>query len=150
LFLDTWTYPMVCFAFPKSHSHDPRCGNLVFAELKIIKIMSVLWKPSLDQASVRWQALADKLGREQFAPLAAELDREQRYPWETIKTLVEHKFTGLFLPKTWGGEGESLTTTVATVETLGMHCASTAAIMCAYQLGAFPILLAGNEKQKDF
>ena len=30
----------------------------------------------------------------------------------------------------------------AAVETLGTHCASTAAIMCAYQLGAFPILLA--------
>lgn len=40
--------------------------------------------------------------------------------------------------------------TVAAVETLGTHCASTAAIMCAYQLGAFPILLAGTDAQKDF
>ncbi|WP_046112481.1 acyl-CoA dehydrogenase family protein [Aquincola tertiaricarbonis] len=112
--------------------------------------MSVIWKPALDDTSARWQALADQLGRERFAPLAPELDRDQRYPWETIEALVEHKFTGLFLPTQWGGEGASLVATVAAVETLGMHCASTAAIMCAYQLGAFPILLAGTDAQKDF
>ncbi len=112
--------------------------------------MTVIWKPSLDESAAQWQALADRLGRERFGPLAEELDREQRYPWETIEALVEHKFTGLFLPRANGGQGASLTATVAAVETLGTHCASTAAIMCAYQLGAFPILLAGSEQQKDF
>lgn len=112
--------------------------------------MTVIWKPTLDETATRWQALAERLGRERFAPLAPELDRDQRYPWETIEALVEHKFVGLFLPRQWGGEGASLVSTVAAVETLGTHCASTAAIMCAYQLGAFPILLAGTDKQKDF
>jgi alkylation response protein AidB-like acyl-CoA dehydrogenase len=112
--------------------------------------VTVLWQPKLDENAARWQALADRLGRERFAPLAPELDRDQRYPWETIEALVEHKFVGLFLPRQWGGEGASLVSTVAAVETLGTHCASTAAIMCAYQLGAFPILLAGTDEQKDF
>lgn len=112
--------------------------------------MTVIWKPALDATATRWQTLANQLGRERFAPLAEELDREQRYPWETIEALVANRFTGLFLPRDYGGEGESLVTTVAAVETLGTHCASTAAIMCAYQLGAFPILLAGNESQKNF
>ena len=112
--------------------------------------MTVIWKPTLDAAATKWQALADQLGRVRFGPLAEELDREQRYPWETIEALVANKFTGLFLPRDFGGQGESLVTTVAAVETLGTHCASTAAIMCAYQLGAFPILLAGTDKQKDF
>jgi len=112
--------------------------------------VTVIWNPQLDEAASHWQTLADRLGRERFAPLAPELDREQRYPWETIAALVEHKFTGLFLPRDWGGEGQSLLATVAAVETLGSHCASTAAIMCAYQLGAFPILLAGTDKQKNF
>ncbi|GAB3662058.1 acyl-CoA dehydrogenase family protein [Ramlibacter alkalitolerans] len=112
--------------------------------------MTVIWKPTLDEAAAKWQSLADRLGRERFGPLAEELDREQRYPWETIEALVEHKFTGLFLPRDYGGQGQNLVTTVAAVETLGTHCSSTAAIMCAYQLGAFPILLAGTEQQKDF
>lgn len=112
--------------------------------------MTVIWKPELDEPAAKWQALADRLGRERFAPLAPELDRDQRYPWETIESLVENKFTGLFLPREFGGEGQSLLATVAAVEALGSHCASTAAIMCAYQLGAFPILLAGTPEQKNF
>lgn len=112
--------------------------------------MSVIWQPQLDEKSKKWQQLADQLGRERFGPLAEELDRDQRYPWETIQALVEHKFTGLFLPRDYGGEGQSLTTTVAAVETFGSYCSSTAAIMCAYQLGAFPILLAGTPQQKEF
>lgn len=112
--------------------------------------MTVIWQPRLSASAEHWKTLADSLGNERFAPLAEELDREQRYPWETIDTLVEHRFTGLFLPEKWGGAGASLEATVAAVETLGKHCASTAAIMCAYQLGAFPILLAGTDEQKDF
>jgi alkylation response protein AidB-like acyl-CoA dehydrogenase len=112
--------------------------------------VNIIWDPPLEANARQWQALADRLGQERLAPLAVELDREQRYPWETIALLVEHKFVGLFLPIEWGGEGESLTTTVAAVETLGLHCASTAAIICAYQLGAFPILLAGTDEQKNF
>ncbi|HXD41856.1 MAG TPA: acyl-CoA dehydrogenase family protein [Ramlibacter sp.] len=112
--------------------------------------MTVIWNPQLDQNAAKWQALADRLGRERFGPLAEELDLKQRYPWENIAALVEHKFTGLFLPRDFGGEGESLLTTVAAVETLGTYCSSTAAIMCAYQLGAFPILLAGTAQQKNF
>ena len=112
--------------------------------------MTVIWNPSLDDTASRWQALAHRLGAEHFAPLAPELDRDQRYPWETISTLVEHKFTGLFLPTQWGGQGANLVATVAAVEALGTHCASTAAIMCAYQLGAFPLLLAGSDEQKAF
>lgn len=112
--------------------------------------MTVIWNPTLDESSLKWKELADKLGQEKFAPLAAEIDRDQRYPWETIDTLVENNFTGLFLPKECGGIGASLTATVAAVETLSSYCASTAAIMCAYQLGAFPLLLAGNDEQKSF
>ena len=36
------------------------------------------------------------------------------------------------------------------VEAVGQGCASTAAILCAYQLGGFPVLLGGSEEQKKF
>ncbi|SUV86810.1 acyl-CoA dehyrdogenase [Bordetella pertussis] len=60
--------------------------------------MTVIWKPALDDAATRWQTLAERLGRERFGPLAPELDRDQRYPWETIEALVEHKFAGCSCP----------------------------------------------------
>jgi alkylation response protein AidB-like acyl-CoA dehydrogenase len=110
--------------------------------------MAVIWQPVLSEEARRWQAVADRLTRERFAPLAETLDREQRYPWENVKALVEHDLAGLFIPKAYGGQGVDLGATVAVVETIATGCASTAAILCTYQLGAFPILLAGRDDQK--
>ena len=112
--------------------------------------MGVIWEPALDATARDWQAEAARLSREQFAPLAEELDREQRYPWESIPKLVDSGLAGLFLPREHGGQGASLTATVAVVERIAEDCASTAAILCAYQLGAFPLLLAGTDAQKAF
>jgi alkylation response protein AidB-like acyl-CoA dehydrogenase len=111
--------------------------------------MTVIWQPALDAEAQRWQSLAARLADEHFAPLTEELDREQRYPWENVRRLVENNLAGLFIPKAYGGEGASLTSTVAVVERVGSGCSSTAAILCAYQLGAFPVLLAGREDQKE-
>jgi alkylation response protein AidB-like acyl-CoA dehydrogenase len=71
------------------------------------------------------------------------------YPWENVRRLVDNNLAGLFIPEAYGGAGASLTSTVAVVERVGLGCSSTAAILCAYQLGAFPVLLAGREDQKQ-
>ena len=111
--------------------------------------MTVIWQPVFSEEAARWRTVADRLTREHFAPLAEELDREQRYPWENVRRLVEHDLAGLFIPREFGGQGASLSATVAVVEMIGSGCASTAAILCTYQLGAFPILLAGRDDQKQ-
>ena len=110
--------------------------------------MTVIWQPALNEEAGRWRKLAHRLTQEHFAPLAAELDREQRYPWENVRCLVEHKLAGLFIPKQFGGEGAGLGATAAVVETIATGCPATAAILCTYQLGAFPVLLAGRDDQK--
>src|ERR1700730_12557041 len=112
------------------------------------RAMTVIWQPDLGEDAARWRAVADRVTQEHFAPLAEELDREQRYPWENVRRLVEHDLAGLLIPKQYGGRGGTLVATVAVVETIGTGCASTAAILCTYQLGAFPILLAGRDDQK--
>ena len=111
--------------------------------------MTVIWQPALSEEAGRWRGVAERVTREHFAPLAEELDREQRYPWENVRRLVEHDLAGLFIPKQYGGQGASLGATVAVVEAIATGCASTAAILCTYQLGAFPILLAGRDDQKQ-
>jgi alkylation response protein AidB-like acyl-CoA dehydrogenase len=111
--------------------------------------MAVIWEPALNEEARGWRDLADRLTREHFAPLAAELDRDQRYPCENVRRLVEHKLAGLFIPKRFGGEGASLRATAAVVEIIARGCPSTAAILCTYQLGAFPVLLAGRDDQKQ-
>lgn len=110
--------------------------------------MSVIWAPKLDDDAQGWLDVAARLTTEKFEPLADELDREQRYPWENVEALVKSGLAGVFIPKKYGGQGAPLTATVAAVEHIGSGCASTAAILCACQLGAFPVLLGGREDQK--
>lgn len=111
--------------------------------------MTVIWEPDLGAEDKRWRAVAARLTRDHFEPLAEELDRDQRYPHEHIDVMKEHGLTGLFLPKQYGGQGASLSSVVTVVERVAQGCASTAAILAAYQLGAFPVLLAGREDQKE-
>ncbi|BBK34851.1 alkylation response protein AidB-like acyl-CoA dehydrogenase [Stella humosa] len=110
--------------------------------------MSVIWGPRLDAEAAEWQARAQTLARTHFAPLAAEIDRDQRYPHESIPVMVESGLCGMFLPREFGGSGASLTALTAAAEAVAAGCATTAAIISTYQLGAFPILLEGTPQQK--
>jgi alkylation response protein AidB-like acyl-CoA dehydrogenase len=110
--------------------------------------MGVLWEPELDPAGLDWLARARELAQARFAPLAAELDREQRYPWEHVRALVEAGLTGMFVPAGQGGAGLPMTTIAAVTEEVSAACASTGAILAAYELGAVPLLLAGTETQQ--
>lgn len=111
--------------------------------------MSVIWAPTATEESKRWLAIADNLSTEYFEPLAGELDREQRYPWESVKQLVDSGLAGLFVPKEFGGQGGSFATTCAVIERISRGCASTGAILTAYALGGSPIVLAGTDAQKS-
>lgn len=111
--------------------------------------MSVIWQPQWNEEAARWLDVADSLSRQHFEPLAEELDRDQRYPWESVERLVESGLAGLFVPREHGGEGASFETTCAVIETVSRACASTGAILTAYALGGTPLLLAGNDEQKS-
>lgn len=111
--------------------------------------MIVIWEPKASEEAARWLAVADELSTAQFEPLAEELDREQRYPWESVEKLVDSGLAGLFVPREYGGQGASFTTTCAVIERISRGCASTGAILTAYALGGTPLVLAGTDAQKD-
>jgi alkylation response protein AidB-like acyl-CoA dehydrogenase len=110
--------------------------------------MSVIWQPQLDPEAEKWVAVADELSRSYFEPLAEELDRDQRYPWENVERLVESGLAGLFVPTEFGGQGATFETTCAVIERVSRGCASTGAILTAYALGGTPLVLAGTPEQQ--
>lgn len=110
--------------------------------------MGVLWEPELDPAGRGWLARARELAEARFAPLAAELDREQRYPWEHVRSLVDAGLTGMFVPPGYGGAGLPMATIAAVTEVVSAACASTGAILASYELGAVPLLRAGTGAQQ--
>jgi len=111
--------------------------------------MGSVWEPSLDDEASRWQAVARDLTARFFSPAAHAIDQEQRYPVEHLEPLRSSGVGGLFIPVEYGGAGASLTALVAAVEAIAEGCGSTAAIMAALSLGAFPVLLGGTTAQKQ-
>jgi alkylation response protein AidB-like acyl-CoA dehydrogenase len=110
--------------------------------------MTVIWQPTLDNEATKWVELADQLSREHFEPLAEELDRDQRYPWESVERIVESGLAGLFVPSERGGQGASFATTCAVIERVSRGCPSTGAILTAYALGGTPLVLEGTPEQQ--
>jgi alkylation response protein AidB-like acyl-CoA dehydrogenase len=106
------------------------------------------WEPRLSEGDQRWADAAQRLTTERFAPLAAEIDRDQRYPRENIQPMVDAGLTGLLIPEQYGGQGGSLTAAAAVAERIAYGCASTCTVWMSYAVGVSPLLLAGTHEQK--
>ncbi|MCC8059722.1 MAG: acyl-CoA dehydrogenase [Clostridiales bacterium] len=86
----------------------------------------------------------------EVAPLAAELDKEERFPEETIKKMAEMNLLGIPFPEEYGGAGMDNLSYVQCVEELSKVCASTGVALSAHtSLAAWPIYHFGTEEQKQ-
>lgn len=86
----------------------------------------------------------------EFAPRAREIDETGRYPSENFDRLVELGMMGLPVPEEYGGAGGDTISYALAVEEIAAACGSTALGYAAHvSLGCAPILLFGNEEQKQ-
>lgn len=70
--------------------------------------------------------LAGRLGREKFAPRAAEIDRDARFPFENYADMREAGLLALCVPKEYGGLGADYETYCLVAAEIGRHCGATA------------------------
>ncbi|MFQ5814385.1 MAG: acyl-CoA dehydrogenase family protein [Anaerolineae bacterium] len=83
-------------------------------------------------------------------PLAREIDREHRVPFETIEKLAKVGLLGVPFPQKYGGCGAGETGYCIMMEELDKVCPSTAAIVGTHiGIGAMSIYLGGTEEQKQ-
>ncbi|MBV8598197.1 MAG: acyl-CoA dehydrogenase family protein [Actinobacteria bacterium] len=84
------------------------------------------------------------------APVAAELDRESRFPYELVEEMSELGLMGIPIPEEYGGAGADTVTYALAVEELTRIDSSVAITMAAHtSLGTMPIYLFGTEEQKQ-
>jgi len=89
------------------------------------------------------------LARKEFAPKAAEIDEQSRYPEENMSLLAELGLLGMLIPASHGGsEAGPIAYNVALAEIAG-GCASTGVVMAATNMVGDTIARFGNEEQKD-
>ena len=90
-----------------------------------------------------------EFAEERVGPVAAELDREHRFPYELVAELAELGLMGMPVPEEYGGAGTDTLSYAIAIEELTRIDSSVAITVAAHtSLGTMPILLFGNEEQK--
>jgi short/branched chain acyl-CoA dehydrogenase len=87
--------------------------------------------------------------RERVAPVAAELDRESRFPYELVGELAELGLLGIPIPEEYEGAGGDTVSYALAIEELTRVDSSVAITVAAHtSLGTMPILLFGSDEQR--
>ncbi len=93
--------------------------------------------------------LAAQIAREKILPVRAELDEKEEFPWEIMRVLADSDMFGLYIPEEYGGMGGGVLDNCIAIEQLSRACIGVSVTFAASGLGAYPILLYGNEEQKQ-
>jgi short/branched chain acyl-CoA dehydrogenase len=87
--------------------------------------------------------------RGEVAPVAGELDREKRFPYEIVAKMGSLGLMGIPFPQEYGGGGADTLSYVLAVEELARVDSSVCITMAAHtSLGTMPIHLWGTDEQK--
>ena len=86
----------------------------------------------------------------EVAPIAAEIDEEERFPEETWHKLADMGMMGVPFAEEYGGAGLSYVNYIGVCEELAKHCATTSVMVSAHSsLCCWPIAEYGTEEQKQ-
>src|SRR5688500_12386419 len=89
-----------------------------------------------------------EFARDRVAPVAEELDRESRFPYELVAELGELGLMGLPIPEEHGGAGGDTVSYALAIEELARVDSSVAITVAAHtSLGTMPIFLFGRERK---
>src|SRR5437867_11878612 len=96
------------------------------------------------------QAMAREFAETAIRPVAAEIDREGRFPHESVKRMGELGLMGIAIPEPWGGSGSDTVAYVLALEEIAKVCATHAAVMSVNNsLYGEPLYCYGTDAQRE-
>jgi alkylation response protein AidB-like acyl-CoA dehydrogenase len=96
------------------------------------------------------QDLAREFAEHEVKPIAAECDREGRFPHATVKRMGELGLLGIMVPEQHGGGGADMLSYVLALEEVAVACASHAVVMSVNNsLVCAPLLKFGTPAQHE-
>jgi alkylation response protein AidB-like acyl-CoA dehydrogenase len=102
----------------------------------------------LTEEQIMIRDLARQIAEEKVVPVRAELDEQNKFPWEIMKSLTQADLFGIYIPEEYGGLGKGTLELCIAVEELSKACLGVATSYAANALGTYPILLYGSDAQK--
>ena len=103
----------------------------------------------LQPDELAFQGRAREFATSIVRPRAAAIDRDEQYPWDIVRALVDAKFVGMTIPAQYGGQGRSFLDAVLAIEEMAKACTVTGRIIVETNMGAISTVMAyGTEAQK--
>src|SRR5690606_13564974 len=96
------------------------------------------------------QKMARDFAAKEIIPVAAEYDEKAIFPKDIFDKAREIGLTNMNIPAEYGGVGASVFEECLVAEEMGYGCTGISTSISTNHLGALPIILAGNEKQKAY
>ncbi len=104
----------------------------------------------IDDAHAELIEMYRDFAQKKVKPLAAEIDKTERFPEETVAAMAEMGLLGIPFPESYGGADMDNLSYAQCVEEISKVCASTGVIVSAHtSLCATPIYMFGTEEQKQ-
>src|SRR3989442_15540029 len=102
----------------------------------------------LNEAQALVRNTARDYAQKTLAPMAAQLDREARFPREQLAELAELGLMGVNVPEQYGGAAAGAVAYALAMMEIAQGCASTAVTMAVNKLVAHAIVRFGTEGQE--
>ncbi len=103
----------------------------------------------LDQEHELVRSTVREFAEQRVAPVAEELDRDSRFPYDLVAELGDLGLMGMTIPEEYGGAGADTVSYAIAVEELTRIDSSVAITVAAHHsLGTLPIFYFGDEDQK--
>jgi acyl-CoA dehydrogenase len=95
------------------------------------------------------QKTTKEIARDKIAPLADEMDREQRFPKEILQIFDQYGYLSMMLPEKYGGFSADTVSMCLVIEELAKVCASTSVTLTGHITGSVAFLRSSDETQKQ-
>ncbi|MBA4416948.1 MAG: acyl-CoA dehydrogenase [Syntrophus sp. (in: bacteria)] len=105
---------------------------------------------NLSEKHTMIQKIAEKLAKEKVAPRAKEIDATGAFPWDLVDIYKKHGFLYMMLPERFGGLDGDITSLCLVIEELAKVSGASSLIPLAHNVGLMPVMVAGNEDQKEY
>src|SRR5918995_299492 len=110
--------------------------------------VTVNFDPTEEQR--QWRDLARDFAQGEIRPRAADLDREQKFPYDIVAEMARLGLMGLTLPEEYGGSGGDFVAYNLALEEISRADTSVGITMEAHiSLGCAPLAAYGTDEQKD-
>jgi butyryl-CoA dehydrogenase len=96
-----------------------------------------------------WLVRASTVGDTVLARYAEELDREPRYPEESVAAILGAGFARILVAPEYGGTGDGVVTACRVIERLAESCSSTPLVLTSTWTTGLPLYLGASEALRE-